>query len=88
MQKAAVPIIAVEEKEEMYQGNPLDVLIVDEEMMSTKSSVFLHFMSLFRVHSLLKAALQKRLVSTLQFSLICTINTILFYLNSVVYHDL
>ncbi len=58
MQKAAVPIIAVEEEEETSRGrNPLDVLIVfeDEEMMSTESSVralllFLHFMSLFRVH--------------------------------------
>ncbi len=41
MQKAAVPIIAVEEEEQMSRGNPLDVLIVfeDEEMMSTKSSV-------------------------------------------------
>ncbi len=28
MQKAAVPIIAVEEEEEMSRGNPLDVLIV------------------------------------------------------------
>ncbi len=57
MQKAAVPITAVEEEEETSQGNPLDVLIVfeDEEMMSTKSRVsalllFLHFMPLFRVH--------------------------------------
>ncbi len=42
MQKAAVPIIAVEDEEEMSRGrNPLYVLIVfeDEEMMSTKSSV-------------------------------------------------
>ncbi len=58
MQKAAVPIIAVEEEEEMSRGrNPLDVLMVfeDEMVMSTKSRVsalllFLHFMPLLRVH--------------------------------------
>ncbi len=58
MQKAAVPIIAVEEEEETSLGrNPLDVFNVfkDEEMMLTKSSVsalllFLYFMPLFRAH--------------------------------------
>ncbi len=95
MQNAAVPIIAVEEEEETSRGNPLDVFTVfeDKEMMSTKSSVsalllLLHVVPLFRVHQLLKAALQKRHVSTLQFSLICSINTILFNLNSVISRDL
>ncbi len=47
MQKAAVPIIAVEEEDEMSRGNPLDVLIQRDDVKSRFSALllFLHLIT-------------------------------------------